>query len=334
MLQTKKKAKTSANKKNNGYASYHNGYKKNYTLVKQDNTRVYNKTAETAANKKTGEAIPLDIDIFGNKNNYILVQSDKTKVYNNKPEIFESLKQKENRPTVKEAAIMAAHVYGDKDDSILEETGWQVSETIEGVNDPDTGLKALVYEKWLNNKVIAYACSFAGTEIDQWEWFGKKDLKDLKADITQPFGESEQYTAAMDFAKKVKQQSQKTPLTFIGHSLGGGQASLAAMVTGESALTFNAAGVSMITEVKEGGREAFHKQDNGDINAYIMDGDPLNSLQNSWILGGLFMPDVDGNRHYLQTPKDNLIDKYLDGHSIDTVLEKFGINPNQYKNEK
>jgi hypothetical protein len=64
------------------------------------------------------------------------------------------------------------------------------------------------------------------------------------------------------------------------------------------------------------------------IDAYIMETDPLNALQNSDTLLGKIMPDVNGNRHYL-LPAD--LPSIYNGHSMDNVLKNFGVNnPAEY----
>jgi RHS repeat-associated protein len=149
-----------------------------------------------------------------------------------------------NEPTEEEAARIAAHVYGDKDDSILI-GGWKVSENndfgIGYINDK-CGFKSQLYER-NNGDQMEYVYAFAGTE----------DGIDFKEDIYQAFGQSEQYTLAMDNATKLAQSlgvadNSGNTLTFVGHSLGGGLAAAAAFETGGRALTFNAAGVSIFTK--------------------------------------------------------------------------------------
>ncbi len=92
------------------------------------------------------------------------------------------------KPTPKEAAAMAAHVYGDKKDNILI-GGWRVSQRDFGSNvqleDKASGFKSQVYERVVDGKVTEYAYATAGTE----------DLaKDGVADVAQPLGASSQYS--------------------------------------------------------------------------------------------------------------------------------------------
>ena len=223
-----------------------------------------------------------------------------------------------HKPTPAEAARMAAHVYGDKKNGILT-GGWRVSSrdfglTGEGLYNTSTGLKSLVYEKVVNGKVTEYAYATAGTEAS---W------KDVGSDVKQPLGLSKQYAKSADNAKIISGELGSTELTYVGHSLGGGEAALNALVTDRAAITFNAAGVSDITKFVEGTWKTPFKSESK-IDAYIMATDPLNFIQNTTAL-----PDVNGNRHYL-LPTDES-SKY-NGHSIDNVLKNFGVKkPEEFK---
>lgn len=89
-----------------------------------------------------------------------------------------------SEPPPKEAAAMAAHVYGDKKDDILI-GGWKVSQrTFENVklNDKDSGFKSQIYEKTVEGKT-EYVYATAGTE----------DGKDWKANALQTVGASKQH---------------------------------------------------------------------------------------------------------------------------------------------
>ena len=227
-------------------------------------------------------------------------------------------------PTPAEAARMAAHVYGDKKNGILT-GGWKVSNRDFGIKLQDaTGLKSQVYERTVKGK-IEYTYATAGTEAS---------LKDIGADLKQPLGDSQQYSSASSNAKKISNILGGTELTFTGHSLGGGEAALNALLTDRAAITFNAAGVGSLTKFGEGSWSTPFKSESK-INAYIMSSDPLNSLQNtnSYSDGGpapgLFMPDVNGVRHILN-PTD--FSSKINGHSIDNMLKNFGVkDPSKYK---
>ncbi len=117
----------------------------------------------------------------------------------------------------------------------------------------------------------------------------------------------------------------KTPDNLGLKSLGGGQAALNALVTGNAAITFNPAGVSGITKFKDGSWLTPFMSESR-IDAYIMTTDPQNILQDR-----LPIPGANGNRHYL-LPKD--IPSIYNGHSMDNILKCFGVNPDDYAKVK
>ncbi|MEX0916444.1 MAG: RHS repeat-associated core domain-containing protein, partial [Wenzhouxiangellaceae bacterium] len=94
----------------------------------------------------------------------------------------------------------------------------------------DSGLAAVLYTDGTTN-VLAYA----GTSPGSWaNW---------RANLRQAFGfRSAQYEAGLDLGAKLYADLGGN-LRFTGHSLGGGIASVSAIITGGSATTFNAAGV-------------------------------------------------------------------------------------------
>ena len=225
-------------------------------------------------------------------------------------------------PTEEEAVRIAAHVYGDKTDNILI-GGWRVSKNNFGIKLKDaTGLKSLVYERVVNNRVTEYVYATAGTE----------NIQDWMENLEQPLGESLQYHNAANNAKKLSEVLKNEELNYVGHSLGGGEAALNSLLTygegkGRKAFTFNAAGVGDLTKIKEGSLTTRYKSENS-IEAYILRTDPLNIAQNS----SLLMPDVNGRRHYLW-PRD--LPSTYNGHSIDSLLKCFGVsNPGKYNKSK
>jgi hypothetical protein len=94
----------------------------------------------------------------------------------------------------------------------------------------DNGLNAAVFSNGTDNVLV-----FAGTTPGSWaNW---------KANLLQAFGfKSSQYEMGIKLAKRLYDQYNGN-LRFAGHSLGGGIASAAAIITGGSANTYNAAGV-------------------------------------------------------------------------------------------
>ena len=215
-------------------------------------------------------------------------------------------------PTVAEAAAMAAHVYGDKTNGILT-GGWQVSNRNFGIKmNTESGLQSQVYQRTVDGKT-EYTYATAGTQ----------DLTDAAQDAAQVAGLSKQYYESAGNAKSLSQDLGKSnqELTFVGHSLGGGEAALNALVTNNNAITFNAAGVSNITKVAAGGLMLPFKSESK-INAVVMFTDPLNAAQNN-----LGLTAANGNRTTIY-PTD--LKSVLNGHSMDNVLKNYNIDPNKY----
>jgi RHS repeat-associated protein len=184
-------------------------------------------------------------------------------------QFVKGLKNNLSKPTRFEAALMSKYVYGGKDAQIQLAGGWQPSsKKVSGVvnEDKKTGLLGKLFEKVIDGRVVGYTYAFAGTQ----------DLEvDGLEDIYQLIGVSSQYQQAVDNANNLSKSELGAPLTFTGHSLGGGLASLAALVSGSDAITFNAAGLSDITLMRYGLGAASTKR----IDAMIVQGDPLHTLQ-------------------------------------------------------
>ncbi len=214
------------------------------------------------------------------------------------------------KPTPAEAARIAAHVYGDKSDDILT-GGWRVSQKDWGIPyvDPITGLKSQVYERVVDG-VTEYVYATAGTE----------NAKDWGENLKQPLGLSDQYKQSVEYAEQLSAALPNDELNFVGHSLGGGEAALNSLVTygdgaGREAFTFNAAGVGALTKIANGGLKTMFKSERN-INAYILNTDPLNLVQNNIPL----MPDVNGKKNYL-SPRD--VSSVFNGHSVNNILKNF-----------
>ena len=101
-------------------------------------------------------------------------------------------------------------------------------------------------------------------------------------------------------------------LTFVGHSLGGGMAALASMVTKRTAITYNPAGAFGIemTAAKMLGIPL----DTSHIYAYIIKGDPIH-----------FVNDFTGNPSqgrviYVQN-NESLLRNFLTGHFISSMID-------------
>lgn len=100
-----------------------------------------------------------------------------------------------------------------------------------------SGLKGKIFKKDDKNN-IEYCCAFAGTDTDGVYEFIIDGYNDI---INFLYGIAPQYIEA---AFKAVSISNSRELTFVGHSLGGGLASLSSMLTGKNAITFNSASIT------------------------------------------------------------------------------------------
>lgn len=151
------------------------------------------------------------------------------------------------RPSCYEAALMAKIVYVKdlSNDDLPEElrtAGWGISQFNTSIKMNNTywyenGLQSALFEKTVDG-VTEYAYVFAGTN----------SIEDFFEDIFQIFGIAPQYDSAIMNANFLSEELNGRELTFVGHSLGGGEAAAASMATGRPAVTFNPAAVSPMTK--------------------------------------------------------------------------------------
>jgi hypothetical protein len=210
-------------------------------------------------------------------------------------------------------ACLASHVYGDKKDSLLQ-NGWHKSNETYGIvcDDKETGMFLTLYERTKNNEK-EYVCAFRGT----------KNALDWKNNIQQLLGFSPQYKRAKESAKLLVKYIEKDKLTFVGHSQGGGEAALAAYETGCKAVTFNPAGLSLLTKIINK-KSPFGCSVN--ICSFIMISDVLNIVQQIAATVPLLQIAADGDITYMFPKKTKGA-----WHLMDSFLLKFGIDPEKYK---
>lgn len=167
------------------------------------------------------------------------------------------------------------------------------------------GLKCKVCSHYHKGKK-EYISAFAGTA----------NIKDWINNGEQVAGISEQYDDAVKIAKEIDRRvkAEGANLVFVGHSQGGGQAALCAMVTGRKAYTFNAAGVSLATKIRHGVN--IITNNNADIEAFISEKDQLHILQISTPL-----PEADGTKYYIPSRKGTTDDS----HSIDSLIKDIEV---------
>ncbi len=154
------------------------------------------------------------------------------------------------RPTEYEAALMASAVYDTQKKDFnsskvmenLQNLGWTISTFNTSIKMNNTklyedGLQSALFEKTTDGKT-EYAYVYAGTN----------SFEDILEDVAQLVGQAPQYRSAIKNAETLSKEVGSAELTFIGHSLGGGEAAAASMATGRAAITFNPAAVSPLTK--------------------------------------------------------------------------------------
>ena len=209
-------------------------------------------------------------------------------------------------PTEGEAAAISAHVYGHWNNKMSLPGGWQVSNRyFPGTKqNSNSGLKSAIYERQKDNGSIEYTYATAGT--DGANPFNISHLMDWNSNIDQAVlgvvAFKSQYKESAINAELISNELGGNELTFVGHSLGGGLASLNSLVTGRPGITFNSAFLNPRT------KRRFNVNMSTNIKAFYTPNDPINKFSNS-----IFFPYAEG----LRTPR---IQKFNDAHTIGNFL--------------
>lgn len=150
------------------------------------------------------------------------------------------------RPSAYEAAMMAEVVYDknirDKElPKDLASAQWSISNFNTSIQmnytgPSDCGLQSILFERTVDG-VTEYAYVFAGTY----------SLEDAVEDVAQLVGLAPQYKMAIHNARTLSTELGNHELTFVGHSMGAGEAAASSMATGRAAISFNPAVVSPFT---------------------------------------------------------------------------------------
>lgn len=195
----------------------------------------------------------------------------------------------------------------------------------EQLNPTDSDFRAQIYKGVNSAGQTEYVIGFRGTAPRGGDTTLEKIKNNFKPganvleDVTQALGmngpdDNSAYDRAMKMARTVKMNAAKDGATvsFSGHSLGGGLASAAAVVTGNPAHSYNAAGLHPNTvggTIRKGA---------GKVEAIFSPSDPLSAIQDNSDL-----PKAYGNRHVVPFPDDRKIDLSRDtgGHGMDLVIE-------------
>jgi hypothetical protein len=216
-----------------------------------------------------------------------------------------------NRELVKAAAAASDCAYGES--SCKMPSGWSSASQdwlnthsdISGLLSTKSGMSASVFT---NDDTGAVIIAFKGT--DSWT--------DTKTDIRQAVClDARQYADAVALAGAVK-ASGLGDVTFTGHSLGGGLASIAALASGIHAITFNAAGISDHT-LTANHLSATAANASQLIDRYYLRGDPLTFIQ-----AVTPFPSALGSAHALNPTVGDALEDVVDPvhlHSISSVLD-------------
>lgn len=201
--------------------------------------------------------------------------------------------------TLRNYALFASHVYRNNNTRLPK--GWKV---LTKLDDSETGLQSTLYQR-IGSKDFIYA--FAGTQ----------NLKDWKENGYQIIGLSQQYNKALEYATKLYNDLDFDNLTFIDHSQGG-EAAFCAHVLGGKAITFNPAGMSVITKLINRTTQS----NKADIDAYYYLTDTLNIVQELTSVIPFLSLKADGRIHliYDKFPKEMSIGEF---HGMKGFLSYF-----------
>lgn len=202
--------------------------------------------------------------------------------------------------TLRNYALFASHVYRNNNSRLP--NGWK---ELTILDDSETGLQSTLYKR-IGSKDYIYA--FAGTQ----------NLKDWQENGKQIVGLSQQYKKALEYATKLYSDLDFDNLTFVGHSQGGGEAAFCAHVLGGKAITFNPAGMSIITKLIN----RTSKSDKADIDAYCYLTDTLSIVQELTSVIPFLGLKADGRIHliYDKFPKEMSIGEF---HGMKGFLSYF-----------
>ena len=213
------------------------------------------------------------------------------------------------KPDSLSAALMSSIVYSSNSSysKKLAKNGWQECASFSTF----TGFKSKIFRKGIGknengNVQYEYCQAFAGTDTNTG---AIEFLKDGITDILNAVGMiTPQYVEAVYTAVATSSGVAKnSELTFVGHSLGGGLATLASKMTGKDAIIFNPASVTGITKRVANVISCFH---GGNIIQYRSCGDYVNLIQDA-----LRIPS-SGKIHWVNTG-------YRISHGIDDIIRTF-----------
>jgi hypothetical protein len=193
------------------------------------------------------------------------------------------------------------------------------------------GFKAVLYQDYAAVADNTFVLAFGGTDDQLGEIFAGNP-PDWLENLGQGIGfRIEQYRHAMDVARAVDaaRRGIEGTMTTTGHSLGGGLASAASVVTGASGITFNAAGLHENTlrmyfetdPVELATALARYHAPLDLVTAYWVDWDFLSNFQDRY---GLFVNPALGDRKKLDGPYDFALGTI---QAIDVAFDTTAVAP-------
>ncbi|MEO0501322.1 MAG: Mbeg1-like protein [Pseudomonadota bacterium] len=214
-------------------------------------------------------------------------------------------------------ALMAQDVY---ETNAAPPPGWRVASqadlaaiglTPADLTIPDSNFQARVYVAGSGSNTD-YVVAFRGTEFTS--------LSDWNNNLRQGVGgDSPYYDQAIQIGRQTALSG--ADVEFVGHSLGGGMASAAAVASGYDASTYNAAGLSNNTIDRA--TAANPNGASGEVTAYYVPGEILHNIQEDdsslingfdWV--GKIAPDAYGNQVALEVDKPADVGWWNYGNSV------------------
>ncbi|MEO0500703.1 MAG: Mbeg1-like protein [Pseudomonadota bacterium] len=214
-------------------------------------------------------------------------------------------------------ALLAADVY---ETEATPPPGWQVANeadlaaiglTPADLTIADSNFQARVYKAGSGDNTD-YVVAFRGTQ--------PTSLSDWNNNLRQGVGgDSPYYDQAIQIGRQAALSG--ADVEFVGHSLGGGMASAAAVASGLDASTFNAAGLSNNTI--DSALAANPNGAPGEVTAYYVPGEILHNIQeddssliNGFDLVGKIAPDAYGDQVALEVDKPADVGWWNYGNSV------------------
>ncbi|AXP80827.1 tRNA3(Ser)-specific nuclease WapA precursor [Mariniflexile rhizosphaerae] len=211
-------------------------------------------------------------------------------------------------PTPLEAALMAAYVY---DPNITLIGNWKYSTIVNfNIDDSQSGLYGFLFERRDEKTgIMEYAYAYAGTI----------DWKDWKNNAQQFIGSSEQYAQALKVSTRLSVYLGQQELTFVGHSLGGGQANYSSLATGRLSITFDPAWLSQASINKINSTIPLAYRPAVQQINYIPKGASLHQLQHKTAATAFVKPI--GENVFVGEFKDNFRLKLWEVHDINNIIQ-------------